>query len=509
MVKIQKPIYTANAKFLTLFSICFIALLWKMTLNSTHSFLQHSFWHKIITDIRFWIVLFFILRLYGITNAPLEIGHNWRQSLTNMIARNFLETDNKILYPRIDMDGNKTGIIGSEFPLFNYLIYLTSKVFGYAHWYGRLINLLVSSIGIFYFYKTIKRFFTESIAFYASLLLLSSIWFAFSRKSMPDTFCMSLVIIGIYNGLTYLYDKRITSLLLFAFLSSLAVLCKIPALYLLSVLAIPLFDKQVAFSFKRNIVLSGVFILIITYGWYFYWVPYLLATYGFQLYFPKEFREGLNELIVYAPKTLEKFYFSAMQSFIGFAAFLAGIYIMIKQKQTTLAAFFATATLFFLLFIIKTGFVFSVHNYYVIPFVPVMALVASFALNEIKNVKIKIGLVILIMMEGILNQQHDFRIKDSEKYMLTMESVADKVSDKKDLFAINGGQSPQQIYFLHRKGWSTDNDSLTDSTYIQHLEQKGCKYIFINKKNANPVIVPKATEQVVYKDENFIVYSLK
>jgi 4-amino-4-deoxy-L-arabinose transferase-like glycosyltransferase len=126
---------------------------------------------KWLGDIRFWILLFFVLRLYGITNPPLEIGHNWRQTLTNMIARNFLEMDNNIFYPRIDMDGNKTGIIASEFPLYNYLIYLFAKIFGYAHWYGRLINLIFSSIGTFYFYKILKKFFTHELAFYSSLIV--------------------------------------------------------------------------------------------------------------------------------------------------------------------------------------------------------------------------------------------------------------------------------------------------------------------------------------------------
>lgn len=478
-----------------------------MTINLKHSITVIK--KNYLTDIRFWILLFFFLRLYGITNAPLEISHNWRQSLTNMIARNFLEIDNNILYPRIDMDGNRKGIIGSEFPLLNYLIYITSKVFGYTHWYGRLINLIVSSIGIFYFYKTVKRFFSEPIAFYAALLLLSSIWFAFSRKSMPDTFCMSLVIIGVYNGLMYLYEKRIMYLLLFFVFSSLGILCKIPALYLLSVLAIPFFDKQVSLSLKRNIAIFGVFILLITYSWYFYWVPYLLATYGFQLYFPKSFGEGISELISYAPDTLEKFYFSAMQSFMAFAVFLMGIYFMFKRKQYRLLTVFFVATFFFLLFIIKTGFVFSIHNYYVIPYVPIMVLVAAFALNEIKNVKTKTLLVFFIVIEGILNQQHDFTIKHSEKYLLKMESVADQVSDKNDLFTINGGQSPQQIYFLHRRGWSVLNDSLADSAFIEHLKQKGCKYLFINKQNDNPVNFSKEPGRMVYDDESFVVYSLK
>ena len=50
-----------------------------------------------------------------------------------MIARNFLEIDANIMYPRIDMAGDKTGIIGSEFPFFNYLIYLFFEIFNFSH----------------------------------------------------------------------------------------------------------------------------------------------------------------------------------------------------------------------------------------------------------------------------------------------------------------------------------------------------------------------------------------
>lgn len=66
---------------------------------------------SILSDFRLWIFFFFILRLIGITNAPLEVGRNWRQSLTDMIARNFVEGNPNLLYPQIDMAGNQTGII--------------------------------------------------------------------------------------------------------------------------------------------------------------------------------------------------------------------------------------------------------------------------------------------------------------------------------------------------------------------------------------------------------------
>ena len=101
-----------------------------------------------VRDVRFWILLFFLLRLIGITQPPLEVAHNWRQTTVTMVSRNFYETDARIWLPKVDMAGEKSGITGMEFPLFNYLIYLMSLLFGYTHWYGRLINLVISSAGI-------------------------------------------------------------------------------------------------------------------------------------------------------------------------------------------------------------------------------------------------------------------------------------------------------------------------------------------------------------------------
>lgn len=119
------------------------------------------------TRIEFWIVLFFLIRLVGITNLPLEVGHNWRQITGLMVARNYLEVDANIAYPRVDDNCGQTGIIGMEFPSMNYIYFLIAKVFGYSHWYGRLINLLFSSLGVLFFYKLLCVFgIKERIAFF-------------------------------------------------------------------------------------------------------------------------------------------------------------------------------------------------------------------------------------------------------------------------------------------------------------------------------------------------------
>lgn len=428
-------------------------------------------------DIRVWIALFFLIRLVGITNAPLETGHNWRQSLTAMIARNFFEHRANILYPEIDYAGSGSGIIGSEFPFFNYLIYLVSLVFDYSHWYGRLINLVVSSIGIYFFYKLVSKLTNSKIAFNASIVLLSSIWFAFSRKIMPDTFSISLVIIGLYYGYTYLSSGGWFKLFLFFILTTLGVLCKIPALSLMAVIGILVFVKEISFGRKLALWITAGLGFGIVCLWYFYWVPYLVETYHNQLYFPRGLLEGLKEIIPLADGFFRNFYFNAFHSYAAFAAFLAGTYLLITGRNTYLKTGVLIVTIFFLLFILKTGIVFPLHNYYIIPFVPVMALVAGIALNKLHG-KYLIIILLIIVGEGIVNQQHDFFVFRNA-YKKSLEVITNKTIGPNELIVINGGQSPQEIYFAHRKGWSVTNEQITPTSLTQY-KNAGAAYLIIN-----------------------------
>ncbi|MCF8234580.1 MAG: glycosyltransferase family 39 protein [Bacteroidales bacterium] len=459
---------------------------------------------SLLTDIRFWIVFFFLLRLIGIENAPLEIGHNWRQSLTAMIARNFYEHGFNLFHPMVDLAGEKTGVIGSEFPFFNFLIYLFAEVFGYAHWYGRLINLIVSSFGLYFFYKLIKELLNKKVAFSATIILTVSIWFTFSRKIMPDTFSIALMIIGLYFGYRYLKEGKLPSLLLFFALSTLGMLCKIPALSLFSVLALILFIPTVPLIRKIALYAVAIIGLLMVGLWYFYWVPHLLETYQTQLYFPRTITEGMQEVAGLIPQTLEKFYFSSFKSFLAFLCFLAGIVMLIKNKNKWLISGTGIIFLVFVIFIFKTGEVFAHHNYYIIPFTPVMAVLAGYFLAIIPS-KFRYIILFIIVVEAIANQQHDFFIKESNKYRLELEELAEQYIDEDDLIVINGGQSPQHIYFANRKGWTVENEVATDTTVLDSLAGHGARYFILVKQRLNKDI-PKYDQ--IYEGEHYGIYKL-
>ncbi len=458
-------------------------------------------------NIKFWIIVFFILRLFHITNPPLEVSHNWRQTTVTMVARNFQEVNNNIFYPRLDIDGDNAGVTGMEFPVFNYLIYLMSLLFGYEHWYGRLINLIVSSFGIYFFYKLIVKYFDEEIAFSSAIILLFSIWFPFSRKIMPDTFSVSLVIMSIYYGTNYFERKRLSDLMLYSLFLLLGVLAKLPSGYLLVIFSLFLYDSK--YKIKEKIIFSAVSIAVIIpiSMWYFYWVPHLNQAFYFtHFYMGTTLTNGFSELKNNLFDTLYRFFDNAIK-YVGFLFYLFGIYIACKLKSYKLLAIFLITSFGFLVIMLKGGFAFHHHNYYIIPFVPVMALVCAYGIYNLNSKKIRYLVLVIISLEGVLNYNDDFFIKDDDYRIFFLEKDLNKCGNQKDLILINSGNKPTPMYYAHRKGWVTFNDSIKNPQYLIKLKRKGLKFIVILKKSFGDEI--KLDYPVCYSNSYYTIYEFK
>lgn len=452
------------------------------------NFLNQIINKKNLIDIRFWLVLFFIVRLFHITNPPLEVSHNWRQTTVAMVARNFFEKNSNIFYPRLDIGGDKTGITGMEFPVLNYLIYLISLLFGFEDWYGRLINLMVSSFGIYFFYKLIKKYFDEEIAFFSAIILLFSIWFVFSRKIMPDTFSVSLVIISIYYGTNYFDKKRVTDLILYSLFCLLGVLSKLPAGYLLVVFLLLLLNPNYKLSKKIIFSIISMILLIPISIWYFYWVPHLNQVFDFShFYMGTSLFNGFKELQTHQFETLIKFFDNALK-YIGFLFFIIGLYFAFKLQSKKTIYIFGLLSFSFLIIMLKAGFAFHHHNYYIIPFVPVMAFISAYGISNFKFSQYKYVILIAISIEGFLNYQDDFFIKENDGAIYYLEKDLDAFSNRTDLILINSGNKPTPMYFAHRKGWVTFNDSIKKDNYLHMLKTKKLKYIVILKRSFGDTI---------------------
>jgi len=321
---------------------------------------------------------------------------------------------------------------------------------------------------------------------------------------MPDTFSISLLMIGFYFGYQFIKSGKWLSIFLFFLFSTFGMLAKIPAASLFAGPAVVLLMRSIPANRRWALAAAAVLSTSIVGLWYFYWVPHLLSTYGIILYDSKGLAEGFVEVVNNWAGLFEKFYFSALHSFVAFACCVAGLWIFFREQIRYWKWAIGITSLVFLIFIFKTGIIFPTHNYYVIPFVPVMALMAGYAISKLP-LRFQYIFLILIGIEGIANQQHDFFIKDSQKYKLELEEKLSEVTTPGDLIVINGGPSPQDIYFAHQKGWSMTNQKVLKPTVLDSLNALGAQYLVIDK-----VKLPNADfeRKLLYEDHYYSVYAL-
>jgi len=461
----------------------------------------------LLQDIRFWIVLFFLLRLYGITNPPLDGASTWRQTDTLMIARNFYEHDSNILHPTLDFAGEKSGIVGSEFPILNYLIFLISLIFGFENWYGRIINLVITSIGTFFFYKVIKRYFSEAAAFNASIVLIVSMWFSYSRNTIPDVFAASLCIIALYFACQYLEEGKVVNFLLYFILASLGCLSKISAAPILTTLAIPVLFGQSSIIRKMIFSAGALAILASVYVWYFIWVPHLnsfgpLGGYYFMGY---PFSMGIQQLQAQWIETLEQFFVTPLK-YTGMAFFLFSLYIMISRKHWVALTSFLIPMLAFIIFVLKSGHCYYINDYYPLVSVPIFAFAVGFGLAQVKSKTLASLLLVIVSVEGIANHAHVFQVRPPLSSLVPLEAALNGIADPNDLIAINSEEgNPAPMFCAHRKGWNVTNDYLANDENITSLQNRGCKFIVILKIYGNDIPLGR---QKVYDSEEFTVYKI-
>jgi len=445
--------------------------------------LNIPWWHKIFGNISFWIGLFLVVHLIGIWHPPIEAAHSWRQATGLMVARNYYEGNTSFFYPMVNETNGGSGIIGMEFPLLYYLQGKLSLFFGFHPGIGRLLNVLISTIGLGYFYALLVRLTPKKVALYATLLLGVSSYFMYSRKVMPDTAALAVYIIGthyFFEALRYGRWKDILG----AFVGlSLGMLLKISVLPLV---AIGVF----AYVYFRNkpkkawVLLIPWIAVVPALWWYFVWNPTLAVNYGNWYNTGGSFVQGARVFINEPLTLLKHLMFHPFFSYLAFVLFIIGSWKVVRS-EVDIAVRIAVPFLLmlFLAYALKSGEIFLTHEYYLLPLVPFLAICGAYSLVELR--KFAPVVMFLISVEAVANQAHDFRYNSGEAYKEELASLSGQFIPENALVAINGNSNPLELYFLNRKGWNLSNEAIADHGFLQHIKLRGCRYVVLNRHSSS------------------------
>lgn len=435
---------------------------------------------KLTSNIFVWIALFFLVHLIGIWNPPIEAAHSWRQATGLMVARNYFAGNTSFWYPMVDETSGGTGIIGMEFPLLYYIQGKLGLLFGFHVGIGRLLNVLISTLGLVYFYALVRRFSAEKTAFYATLLLMVSCFFMYSRKVMPDTEALAVYLIGIYYFFEALRFGRWKDVVLSFVMLSLGLLLKISVLPLLAFVVFA-FVKTSNEPKKPAVFLIPFLSLIPAFLWYFIWNPYLASHFGSWYNLGGGLLDGGKAFLVSPFLLLEQLVFHPFLSYLAFGLCVFGIIRVLKSGVSW--AWKLSLPIFLILFsgyALKAGVIFLTHEYYILPAVPLLAIVGGYALSILG--KYAWIWMLCISTEAIGNQLYDFRLNQSETYKLGLKHLAEQYIPEDALVAINGNSNPQELYLLGRKGWNLSDEALRQKGVVNELTTMGCAYLVVNKR---------------------------
>lgn len=169
------------------------------------------------------------MRLPGLTNPLLDFA-SFRQTYTAMIARNFYRHGMQILSPRLDIIGIQNI---SEFPIYPACIAVLYHIFGEYEFLGRLFSIACGLGCIVYLYKLGVLFWSRLAGTLAGLsfaILPMAVYY--TRTYQMDALMLVCSIASIYYLYRWYEIQRIYLFILAVFFFGLALLIKIPTLYL-------------------------------------------------------------------------------------------------------------------------------------------------------------------------------------------------------------------------------------------------------------------------------------
>ncbi|MBL7829358.1 MAG: glycosyltransferase family 39 protein [Saprospiraceae bacterium] len=457
-------------------------------------------------DVRVWILVLFLIRLENIDLPPLD-EHAWRQTITLGVARNYEEVSPAFFEPRTVICDSRQGIIAQEFPFFNYCITILWKIFGTYDWVFRVFNLLVASFGLYFFSSLAKRFIGTPGNVFATIIFGVSVAFMYARKAMPDVFAVSLVIIGVEFGWRYMQSGKSKELALFLLFSGLGMLSKMPATLTMALLLPLVFRKDTLPRTKTLLITAAGIAAAAMVTWYFVWVPWAEKTKGFPLFYPTSFSDGWKQLVEMKNDTISRFYPIALTSRVSFLFFLAGLVWMFRTKHKTLIWTFTASTVLLVLYMLKSGGTFAGHVYYIMPFVPMMSLLAGYGISElVKNQWLQLACIALITVEANVEHKADFFIPWQEEKFLKLERIVDQHIPKDARILVNNREgSPIMMYFAHRRGW-TVTDRMKDSSWVAGESTVGLHYMVIERSRWKGDSLPWPQ---LYQDNEFQIYKTK
>lgn len=463
---------------------------------------------------RWWLYLALpvvsLIMHWGILGKDLQGMHVWRQTQTQQTIDSFVEEDFNILNPRRLERGSGEGIVRYEFPLYQWLVALIRKVVGGGVLVSRLFSFFLGLLGVWGMHQLLlKVFLKREIALLGAFLMaFSPVWYYYMVCPLPDMLTFCLCIWGMVFLMELVNHFRWRWVVSAGICFGIATLVKLPYAMFYGAPMVwwgILLLRRRPLPWKMLLGSAAIFLISVApaLGWYITGIPqwgeggvtkglfHHLADWS-QI--PDILRFHVLQMI---PRTLISV---ASVPFVLYGL-VKGIRWAFKErgaktKVLVWSGFLAVFLTFYAYEILMIGID---HDYYLFPMVAFLILVAALGAWEMLNAKSKIwhilaiGLLLLVPVMTFRRIHPRWEDANSEfNRDLANHKFELRTAVPDDALVVAGEDISHFIvlYYLHKKGWSWDENQGLEPAKLKDWISQGAEYLYCDDRSVdqNPEI---------------------
>lgn len=461
---------------------------------------------------------------------PVLGWHLWRLSGTASIARNFYENGFNILYPLVNWSVAGKGFVEAEFQIYTFVVSLLYSIFGVADFWGRFVSVVSSVLTVYGLYLMVRRILNERVAFWSALIYaILPLNVFYGRAFMPESSMLMYSVLGLYFFSVWVDSEQPLHLVLSGLFISMAVLLKLPCLYLGLPILFMAWNKFGAKALiKPALILYVLIVLAPVVLWYYHAHQMFLnggVSVGIWTFGTDKW--GMFELLLKPSFYNDLFLKSIAErhlTYPGFVLFIIGLFIKRQDSKEWVFDFWLIAILIFFAIVAQGNIA---QEYYQLPFtLPAVVYIGKtldkcISLGAVKisfnasKLKFTFAIICLILIFGLsyFRLARFYNGEDPNSLVFRLASDVKASSKKDDLIITVCDGNPVYLYHSDRKGWVVPPDRV-DSGYIQARILEGAKILaadkgFFERDGLMDKIFPILSKyQIIHNDDKYFVLKL-
>jgi len=443
----------------------------------------------------FWgLVLALVVVRFFHLGPFIDGPHEWRQCDTANYIWDFYKNGIHLLQPAVCWMGHHKTLI-LEFPLPEAFVAIFYKLFSPQLVFARLAFLLIYLGSAYFLFRVIQLLYSRSLALLSVIIYLAMpLGIYYSRAIHIDFSAILLALAATYYFLKGAIEKRTLLILSGSLLMTVGLMIKAPYLFYIPIPILFYVITRQKHALPK-LIPAFIFPAFIFYGWQAYvqqvngnapnwdFIPgYSKFTNMADWYFGNF---TMRSNLYYWDTIMDRLVLEGTGS-LGCILLLIGLLFSKADGWSTLyLRIWLVSCLMYVLIFFNPNII---HNYYQIPFLPVMAVFIALTLYQFhqwiskKNLKLSYGILFVLLLgmsvENIIYaESHYYNVK--HHFVEAGRIVREETQpDDLILFSTKGAdcRTPTLLYRARRKGWSININDL-NITLIDSLRKEGIKYM--------------------------------